>query len=626
MLRQSKLTDFMLLLKPQNWSKIAPPGGRLFLGSGAACPHALIREMLANQKRLRDIELVHITTLGPTPWVEPEARAVFRTNSFFLSGGVREAVNAGEADYTPCFLSEVPALFRKGVMPLDAALIMVSPPDARGLCTLGVSVDVIVAAIKAARTIVAQINPCMPRTHGKSELSIEQIDYCYEAEEALPEWLPRGDAATADKVAAYVAQLVDDGATLQLGIGNVPDRICRALRNHKHLGLHTELMGDGVRELMECGALDNSRKPINTGLSVASFCRGSRALYDFVDDNYQLSFRPTDYTNNIAVIAQHPNMVAINSAVEVDVTGQAAADTVEGKFYSGIGGLIDFTRGAAMSEGGLPILALPSTAKDGSVSRIVSDLSPGAGVVCSRADVHFVVTEYGIATLRGRSIRERVLELVQVAHPKFREALLRQARERKLIAAYETLVPHPVRAIEGVEIERLELGGKPFVLRPLHPSDERRLQEFFYSHDADTIQRRYGYEVASMTGSRAHELTGVDQERDLALGIFEVQGALQRIHAVGRYFLDPDGQSAECAFVVGERKRRIGMGRVLFERMIALARKRGLARLWAVVSSTNEPMLKLFEEYGSSIKRINDDPNSCEVTLLLDKVKSFKGN
>lgn len=576
-----------------------------------------MRSMLKAKAHLRDIELVQITTLGPTPWVEKTAQAVFRTNAFFLNPDLREPVNAGEADYTPCFLSEIPALFRKGVMPLNAALITVSPPDAHGMCTLGVSVDVVQAAVQSARYVVAQINPRMPRTLGRTELHVDKIHYFIEAEEELPEWQAKGEDEATRKIASYVAQLVEDGATLQLGVGNVPDSICRALRNHKRLGLHSELFSDGVMELMRLGVLDNSRKPINTGLSVASFCRGSRALYDYVDRNYQLSFRPTDYTNNIAVIAQHPNMIAINSAVEVDLTGQAAADTVRGKFYSGIGGLIDFIRGAAMSDGGLPILALPSTAEDGQTSRIVANLSEGAGVVCSRADVHFVVTEYGIATLRGRSIRERVLELVQVAHPRFRESLLRNARERKLIAPYERLIPRPVKAIGGVEFERVNLGGEPYVLRPLHPSDGRRLQEFFYSHNADTIQRRYGYRVSSMSNLRAHELCGVDQERDLALGIFEMRGPRQRIHAIGRYFLDEPGESAECAFVVGESKRRLGMGRLLLERMLTIARKRGLKRLWAVVAVDNLAMLNLFKAYGGTVKKLPGDSKNSEVTLEL---------
>ncbi len=611
----------MLPLEPRHWPVIAPPGGRVFIGSGAACPQALMRHMLQNKRALQDIELVQITTLGPTPWVERDALDTFRTNAFFLNPDLRGPVNEGEADYTPCFLSEIPSLFRRGVMPLDAALIMVSPPDDHGLCSLGVSVDVVRSAVQSARTIVAQINKRMPRTMGKCEVHVENIDFFLEADEELPEWRSEGEDEVTRKIARYVAQLVEDGATLQLGVGNVPDSVCQALRGHKHLGFHSELFSDGAMDLMKCGALDNSRKPINTGLSVASFARGSQALYDFVDGNYQMSFQPTDYTNNIAVIAQHPHMVSINSAVEVDVTGQAAADTVRGKFYSGVGGLIDFTRGAAMSNGGLPILALPSTAEGGVTSRIVSLLSDGAGVVCSRADVHFVVTEYGIATLRGRSIRERVLELIQVAHPKFREGLLRDARERKLIAPYERLIPRPTREIGGVEFQKVTLAGESYVLRPLHPSDERRLQEFFYSHTSDTIQRRYGYRVTSMSGVRAHELTGVNQERDLALGIFEMRGPMQRLHAIGRYFLEDDGESAECAFVVRESKRRHGMGRLLFARMVEIARRRGLTRLWAMVANDNKPMLNLFKTLPCVVKPMSDDPKNCQVTLLLDEIE-----
>lgn len=603
-------------LTPSDWPQIAPPGSRVFLGSGAACPHALVDSLLAAKNKLADIELAHIRTFGPTPWLESKASAVFKANAFFLGPGVREAVNEGLADYTPCFLSELPSLFREGVVPLRAALVMVSPPDAQGYCSLGVSVDVVLAACRAANVVVAQINPRMPRTFGETFLHVSEIDYMLEAEAELPEWAPNAEADVAAKIGEYLAQLIEDGSTLQVGLGDLPDQAIRALKGHRRLGIHTEMFSDGVRELIEAGAVDNSEKQLNRGHTVVSYVVGSRRLYDFVHENPHITFRPTEYTNNIAQIAKNHKVVAINSAMEVDLTGQVAG-SVNGQFYRGIGGMMDFMRGAVLSPDGLPIIALPSTAMNGAKSRIAPMLSPGAGMVGSRADVHFVVTEHGIATLRGRNVRERALELIQIAHPDFREELLRSARERKLITAYEKLVPRPVKEIGGIEFERIRIGDNDYVLRPLHPSDERHLQEFFYSHTAETIQKRYGYSVQRMSRERASELVGVNQEENLALGVFERRGPRQRLRAVGRYYLDEDEKSAEVAFVVDESMRRKGLGSILFRRIADVARRRGLEHLWALVAADNLPMLRLFEKYGGRRQGVTTD-NMAHIKIPLN--------
>ncbi len=606
----------MKSLQPKDWIEIARPGSRLFIGSGAGCPQALVRSMLGSHQVLKDVELAHILTLGETPWVEPKYRDTFRTNSFFLTQNLREAVNAAECDYTPCFLSEVPSLFLEGILPLDAALVMVSPPDAHGYCSLGVNVDVVAAACRAAKKVVVQINPRMPFTNGESFLHTSQIHYALESEAPLPEWrsLPE-DPEAARQIGDYVAQLIEDGSTLQLGIGHVPNQVCYSLAHHRHLGIHTEMFSDGVMELFQQGVVDNTRKTYNPGKMVASFCMGSENLYRFVDGNQHIRMLPTESTNNIANIARNDKMVAINSAFEVDLTGQVAAESVSGQFYSGIGGIIDFMRGATLSKGGLPIIALPSTAKDGEISRIVPQLSPGAGVVGSRADVHFVVTEYGIATLRGRSLRERALELIQVAHPDFREDLLRYAYERKLVPGYQKLAPLPVSEIGGVEFQRVRLHEEEFILRPLHPSDERRIQEFFYSHSPETVRLRYGHPVNRMSRDRAYGLVSVNQQKDLALAVFEVKGPRQRIHAIGRYYLDNDGKSGEVAFVVREEMRRFGMGTLLLERMTEIARRRKLKSLWALVAQENEGMIRLFRKQGWKTESSSENGIRMELSL-----------
>lgn len=603
-------------LTESRWRELVRPGDRIFIGSGAGCPHGLVRSLLESGSVLQDVEVVHIMTLGPTPWCDPKWSDVVRVNSFFLGPGSREAVVEGRADYTPCFLSEVPHLFSEGVIPIDLALISVSPPDRSGFCSFGVSVDVVAGACRNAERVVAQINPRMPRTRGGQGIRLDALAASIELEEELPELEETPMDGVAGRIGRYVAQLIEDGSTLQLGIGTLPHAILKSLSGHRGLGLHTEMMSDGVMQCMKSGVIDNSRKVSHPGKGVVSFCMGGRALYDFVHENDDLEFLPSEYVNNPIHIARNDGMVSVNSALEVDLTGQVAADSVGWRFYSGIGGQVDFVRGAAMSRGGRPIIALPATAMGGKASRIVSRLGEGAGVVTSRGDVHYVVTEYGVATLRGRSVRERALELIQVAHPDFREGLLEAAHRHGLLPSYERVAPTTPEDIGGVESSVFVSGGARYTLRPLHPSDERRLQEFFYSHTPETIVQRYGHPVKRMGKQRAHELVSVDQRKDLALAVFEVQGPRQVIHAVGRYFLDEGGKTAEVAFVVGEGVRRRGLASRLLDVMAGVGRTRGLTGLWALVLADNQAMLNLFRKAGATVKR-SGEPNMMRVDLPL---------
>lgn len=605
-------------LTEARWRELVQPGDRVFIGSGAACPHGLIRSLLECGQVLQDVEVVHIMTLGPVPWCEPKWSEVLRVNSFFLGPGSREAVVEGRADYTPCFLSDVPHLFSEGVAPIDVALVSLSPPDARGFCSFGVSVDVVAAACRCAERVVAQINPRMPRTCGGQGIEKRALAASIELAEELPELETEEPDDVADRIGRYVAQLIEDGSTLQLGIGTLPHAILKSLSGHRGLGLHTEMMSDGVMRCMKSGVIDNSRKVSHPGKGVVSFCMGKRALYDFVHENDGLEFLPSEYVNNPINIARNDRMVSVNSALEVDLTGQVAADSVGWRFYSGIGGQVDFVRGAAMSRGGRPIIALPATAMGGKVSRIVGRLSDGAGVVTSRGDVHYIVTEYGVATLRGRSIRERALELIQVAHPQFREGLLEEAHRYGLLPAYERVAPTTPEDIGDVVSSVFDAGGSRFTLRPLHPSDERRLQEFFYSHTPETIVQRYGHPVKRMGRLRAHELVSVDQRKDLALAVFEVQGPRQVIHGVGRFFLDEGGETAEIAFVVGETVRRRGFASRLLDAMVDVGRKRGLRGMWALVMADNQAMLSLFRKSGATVKR-SGEPNMMRVDLPIQR-------
>lgn len=410
--------------------KVIRSGYRVFLTGNCSVPQVLLKALVdrARAGEIHNVEIVQVLTIGPADYVSPELEGRIRVNTLFISANVRQAVHEGRADFTPIFLSEIPALFRSGELPLDVALIHVSPPDEHGFCSFGVEVGITKPAAESARIVIAEVNDRMPRTLGDAFIHVSKVDYFVPVSYNLPE-VPQGQPGEVQKrIAEHIAELIPDGATLQLGIGGIPDAVLLYLRDKKDLGIHTEMFSDGVVELVEAGVITNERKTIHRGKIIAGFVLGSQRLYDFVDNNPIVEFHPTDYVNDPFVIAQNDNMVAINSAIEVDLTGQVCADSIGHKFYSGVGGQVDFIRGAARSKGGKPIIALPSTAKNGTISRIVPMLKPGAGVTTTRNDVHYVVTEYGVAYLHGKTIRQRVEALINIAHPDFRDYLRREAR------------------------------------------------------------------------------------------------------------------------------------------------------------------------------------------------------
>jgi acetyl-CoA hydrolase len=402
-------------------------GDRVYVHGGAATPHALIDALTLRYEELRGVEIVHMHTEGPALYAEPEMAGHFRHNALFIGPNVREAVQEGRADYTPVFLSEIPSLFAPGgPLPLDVAFIHVTPPDAEGNCSLGVSVDCALSAAEHARLVVAQVNPRMPRTLGHS-LPASMIDLAVNVETELPERAPAPSSPETTAIGKHVAELIEDGATLQLGIGAVPDAVLEQLGGHRDIGVHTEMFTEGLLPLIESGVVSGARKSIHIGVVVSAFALGSRKLYQFLDGNPAIELHPVEYTNNVEIIAANAKMVAINSALSIDLTGQVVADSIGPRFYSGIGGQVDFIRGAARSAGGIPIIALPSTAQEGRISRICPELPIGSGVVTTRGDVHWVVTEHGARNLHGRTIRERAKMLIEIAHPEFRAALVEEA-------------------------------------------------------------------------------------------------------------------------------------------------------------------------------------------------------
>jgi acyl-CoA hydrolase len=401
-------------------------GDRVYMHGMGAFPQLLVNAMVARASELRDVEIVHLHTEGDASYTKVEYKDSFRLNNFFIGANVRQAVDQGRADYIPIFLSEIPALFRKGKLPLDVALVSVTPPDAHGYCSLGVSVDIAVAAVQTAKTVIAQVNANMPRTRGEGNIHMSKFTYMVEGSLPMVQHIAEAPGPVETVIGEKIASLIEDGSTLQTGIGGIPNAALAALKGHKRLGLHTEMFSDGVIDLVEMGVITNECKPVQKGRCVAGFVSGSQRLYDFVNDNPGVEMMEISYVNDTSVIRRLPKMIALNSAVEIDLTGQVCADSIGRRIYSGVGGQMDFVRGASLSEGGKPIFAIPSVTKRGE-SRIVSMLKPGAGVVTTRAHVHYVVTEYGIADLYGKNLGQRMKELIAVAHPDHREELEKSA-------------------------------------------------------------------------------------------------------------------------------------------------------------------------------------------------------
>lgn len=400
--------------------KVIKSNDRVYIQAAAAAPQQLINAMSARHEELRNVEVCHLHIEGEAPYANPELKDSFHVNSFFIGKNVRHTLHAGNGSYTPVFLSELPTLFQQNILDLDVVLIHVSEPDKHGYLSLGVSIEATLAAIDNATTVIAQVNKNMPRTHGAGIIHYTEIDYFVEVDDEIPTMHASEPSEIESKIGDYVASLIEDRSTLQMGIGNIPNAVLSRLTNHKDLGLHTEMFSDGVIDLILSDVINGNYKKINRGRALTTFLMGSKRLYDYVDDNPFVEMRASNYTNNTSYIKQNPKMVAINSAIEVDVTGQVCADSIGSKMYSGVGGQMDFIRGASLSKGGKAIIALPSVTRKG-ISRIVPSLKPGAGVVTTRAHVHYVVTEYGIANLFGKTIKQRVKALVDIAHPDHRE-------------------------------------------------------------------------------------------------------------------------------------------------------------------------------------------------------------
>lgn len=580
-------------------------GDRIFISTGCGEPQYLVSRLVdyveTHPKAFFDAEVLQVWTLGVAPYTDEKLKHNFRHNSFFISHHTREAVNRGKADYTPIFLSDLPALFRRRQVPVDVALISLSLPDARGYFSLGISVDIVKAALESADLVVAQVNRSMPRVHGDSFIHVNEIDYLVPHDEPLLEYSPgRVDPEITEKIGAYVARIIDDGDTIQVGYGSVPNAILASLKEKKHLGVHTDLLGDGLLELMESGVVDNCCKSINRGKTIASYCMGSQSSYELIDDHPAIELKEIDYTNNPLLIARHENMAAINSALEVDLTGQATAESIGTLFYSGIGGQAGFIRGAAMAPGGKTIMALQSTTRDGSTSRIVPLLQQGAGVTLTRGDIQYVVTEFGQAYLHGKNIRERAMSLIAIAHPKFRSWLIEEAKKLSLIYKDQAFFPGKKGEYpEHLETHRTTRAGVGLFLRPVKISDESILKDFFYALSDKSLYQRF----LTIRRHMPHEelqknFVVIDYTREMVILAVKRYLGYEVIAGVAQYCIDESALTAEASIVVRDDFQKKGIGFELLSYLVYVAQKQGLHILQASVMPGNQAVLRLIEKLG----------------------------
>jgi acyl-CoA hydrolase len=582
--------------------KLIKSGNSIFIGTGCAQPQHLVNALVEHSSKIYDAHIIHLLTMGTAPYADEKFREKFKMNSFFIADNVRDAFAKGIGDYTPIFLSEIPLEFETGRIPVDVALISVTPPDVNGLCSLGVSVDIVKSAAANAKYVVAQVNSRMPRTFGDCFVHVNTIDVLVPYDEDIIEIpVPESDD-TLRRIGQNIARLVEDGSTIECGIGRIPQALAEFLKDKRDLGVHTEMFSDWIIELIECGVITCAKKTLNRGKIIASFCMGSKRLYDYVDNNPFFEFYPTEYVNDVYIIGQHEKMVGINVGLEIDLTGQVCSDSLGYQFYSGIGGQVDFIRGAARSRGGKAIIAMPSTARDGRISRIVPRLTEGAGVVTTRGDVHYVVTEYGVAYLHGKSIRQRVLDLIHIAHPRFRKELLQAAKAQNYI--YEDQIELAWEQVTyPEELERYDTlrDGTEIFFRPIKPTDEPALSEMLYSLSEKTVRTRYMTHTMAFPHKDIQRVTNIDYRQDIAIVGVVPRVSGEEIVAIAQYFLDPRTQSAEVAFLVQDEWQRKGMGTFLLDYVTQIAKQRGVKKFWAKVLPSNEPMLTIFHNSGYKI-------------------------
>lgn len=597
-------------ISPDDLSNIIKPGSHIFIGTACSEPLVLTEQLVKKKWKFADCELIHFLTLSDNKFFDERDPSLFRHHAMFIGSSMRDAVNEGKADYIPISLSDIPRLFRSGRFPVDVALLQVSLPDKYGYVSLGINVDINRVVADVARLLIVQVNPQMPRTTGDSFIKFDRIDkFVYHDAPLIEFQYPKNDEI-ANKIGKYIAHIIENGSTLQFGIGLIPNAVLYYLKDKKDLAIYSEVLSDSVIDLIESGVVNCSKNQFPHIMT--SFVIGSKKLYDYVNNNPFIEFRSTEFINNIFNIARNTKQVSINAALTVSITGQVNSDSIGTSFYSGVGGQADFARGAALSNGGKPIICLPSMKKDGSLSRIVSSLDPGAGVVIPRHDVHWVITEFGAAFMHGKSIRDRVLQMIGIANPKYRKSLLDEAK--KMHYVYEDqMLPTTQDGVvvlypEKYEWEYQTKSKGTLDFRPVKPTDERLLQELYYQLDENDRVLRFFAPRNAFPHKETQSKVNVDYENIFAIVGLEGEEENQRIVAVGSYYLDRATNLAEIAFTVTKEYRNQGLTRYMLERLIDIAREKGITGFIGEVLAQNMAMLHILKTlpYNLQLKGYGD--------------------
>ncbi|MBU4264049.1 MAG: GNAT family N-acetyltransferase [Proteobacteria bacterium] len=604
---QEKYED--MISSPRKALSHVKNGHRVFIGTGCGEPQLLVEALTKRAGELADVEIVHLLTKGDAPYASPKLADSFSVNSFFIGQNVRGLIQEGLGSYTPMLLSDIPLLFKAGQLPLDVVLIQVTEPDILGKVSLGISVDIVKSAAENGSLVIAQVNKQMPWTFGDSLFDINDLDILVPADIPLIERVSKPMHEVSKKIAKHVASLVEDGSTVQFGLGRVPGigRIPAAcmhyLTDKKDIGIHTEMITDATIELIESGAVTGARKTMDQGKIVTSFCMGTKKLYDLINQNPLFSFKPTEYVNDSYIISCQRKMVSINMALEIDLTGQVCADSEGEKFYSGIGGQVDFNRGAARSKNGKAIIVLPATDEKAGKSRIVCQLSRGAGVVTTRGEVHYVVTEFGIAYLHGKNIEERTLALISIAHPDFREQLLNDAIEARYIRQeFASFGDKMVVASDDMKTSLLLDDGTFITFRPIHPTDEQSIRDLLYALSQETLYYRFMSNSSRFGHTQIKNFVYIDHRKDVAIVATLPAAHGEEMIAVGRYYLDERTNRAEAAFIVRDEWQNRGIGSSLFRHLITIAKRSGISGFTAEVLGENKKMQSIFNKSGYKVQ------------------------
>jgi len=588
-------------------------GARVFVGTACATPKTLVSALEGLKKELSDVQLIHFITTGAIATENGAPKTRFKHKSFFVGSDTREAMKTGQADYIPISISEVPNLIETGRIVFDVALIQVSLPDAFGYVSLGVSVDITKCAARYAKKVIAELNPNMPRTRGDTFIHIDEIDSFVMVDLPVIEYLHKPANARAEQIARYVACLIEDGSTLQVGLGQIPNEMLRFLTNRKNLGIHSDVITEPIADLIEQGVITGKEKTVHRGQVVASYCLGTRRLYDLIDGNPNFSFHPIEYVCDPIIIAKNSKMVSVSQAFAVDLTGQVCADQFDGEFYSGVSTQLDFLRSVSRCPGGRAIVCLAATTEDDSVSRIRPLLLQGEGVTIPRSDVHYVVTEYGMAYLYGKSIRDRALSLIEIAHPKYRMMLLEEAKRLGYVRKDQSLRSKSAYP-EKEEREAVLKNGKHVLIRPAKASDVEGLQNIFYKLPVEDVYTRFLSTLKSLSISEAQHLCNVDYENEMAYVAIIGERNEEKIIGTSCYFLNPTTNLAETAFMILPEWQRTGLGTQFQSIMMEYAKKKGIRGFFADILPQNTKMRRLAQSApNASVSNMGD---VVEVTVL----------